>query len=574
MTDFVAADCETLFKLAVEHSPFLRYHEAERFFPILAESWLTLTSHAPWASDPDILEKTLGDVAADPKSRGAALCMAEELAGGMLDHLRVIAGPPVAEDRPLRLGDDPTDPYDIGRAALRGINSRTFLDIGGWLDPSTRRQGDVDYLASLYSELAAAINPDVPWTATDVMDHLPHSWIPQTPNPTVYCEVVWGGSHQELAERLGLPDLAPGDATLSEWVAFTYHYLYAAREPALGETGPRKLEGQWESVTLFFRGGPMRKDRVGVRTMVATEPEFVVISQGVERSLGQHNTLIRAWQDVTHDATGKHPIIYVGLGTHRNFFEPQSGTVWDPTSNPPPGTDPGVHDDDDHTWSGIDELLVWILMLLVIGAWLVAFLASLGPVGVVIAIIVAIILIIVILLLLIAWLISKIKEDDNEDSGDPLPEWGDEEDTGGGTGPQGGSDEPPAPPGSGPDGGPGGGPGGGGPGGGGTFGLPNTGSPTGRAGVSFDVRLVDRLVRAEDMAAPDRTRRPTPYPSPDRCESPYWWDYSGGWGVRVPPSVDNDWESGWQRVDENGRDWAYWASVRLATFLHGGSSGP
>ena len=66
MTDFVDADCETLFKLAIEHSPFLRYHEAERFFPILAESWLTMTSRAPWASDPDIVQKTLGDVAADP----------------------------------------------------------------------------------------------------------------------------------------------------------------------------------------------------------------------------------------------------------------------------------------------------------------------------------------------------------------------------------------------------------------------------------------------------------------------------------------------------------------------------
>ena len=100
-------------------------------------------------------------------------------------------------------------------------------------------------------------------------------------------------------------------------------------------------------------------------------------------------------------------------------------------------------------------------------------------------------------------------------------------------------------------------------GGGGEYGSPNTGSPTGQATVSFDVRLVDRVFHDDE--------RPTGYPSETPCESPTWWDYSGGWGIKVLNGFGSGWENGTRRIDEHGRSWAYWNGLRLSTVVNGGS---
>ena len=91
------------------------------------------------------------------------------------------------------------------------------------------------------------------------------------------------------------------------------------------------------------------------------------------------------------------------------------------------------------------------------------------------------------LLFLLLWLISFLWDMANQDTGDPVPDWGDSEE-GSGDGPQGGDgDEPPAGGSGGPDP---------------TSqdappGTTNVGSPTGRDVVSFDVRFVDMLHEAD-----------------------------------------------------------------------------
>jgi hypothetical protein len=164
-------------------------------------------------------------------------------------------------------------------------------------------------------------------------------------------------------------------------------------------------------------------------------------------------------------------------------------------------------------------------------------------------------IVLIALALLIAWLISLIEDAINQGSGDPLPPTSTNEEAGGG-GAQGGThEEPPAGGSSGPD-----------PTATQPPGTPNAGSPTGRDLVSFDVRVVDMLHHAGDRTA---------FGSKEQCEHPHWWDYSGSWGINVrAPSLDNDWESGTQRVDELHRSWGYWNALRWATALNGGSTGP
>jgi hypothetical protein len=96
-------------------------------------------------------------------------------------------------------------------------------------------------------------------------------------------------------------------------------------------------------------------------------------------------------------------------------------------------------------------------------------------------------------------------------------------------------------------------------------GVTNTGSPAGFNTVDFDVRVID----------PWRSSRRTGYPAGEATEYPYWWDYTGRWGVRVEPRVENDWEDGTRRVDGFRRSWAYWNAYWLLDFwAQEGSPGP
>lgn len=541
--DPVPIEERALFELARRFSPVVRFHPDERFFPVLAESWLTHTTEAPWDTD---AAHWLGDLPPDPHRRGLALCT-----HGRRGDLQVIAGQPVDGNRPLRFSEDPDDPYAIGRPGLRNVNGRVFLDLAGWQPGSGESVGDLERLYALWSELSAAVNPPLDWTPLLGRDDLPHAWIPPSVNPTTYCEISWAGAYRELSDKDTLGDFPTGDGSLDPFVALTYHYLYAAKEPVPDGTG-ETLEGQWEAATLFFRSEGAAKGH-GV---VMVPPEWVVISQGIDQpGSSHHRTEAARWN--TLELLGEHPVLYAGKGSHHFFFHPVGGTTGNPPpNNPNPGADPGPHDDDRHEGQ-ITDLLLLFLALLALAALVGLILLALG-VGIVIIALVVVALIILALWALFEWLKSLFDSGSNDNTGDPVSGGGGNDEAGGG-GTQGGGDEPPG--GSAP---PGGGDGGVGNSGGGTYGLPNTGSPTGRATVSFDVRVVGRL--------PDQAGARTGYPSERRLENPYWWDYSGGWGVRITNGFATGWQHGTRRVDEFGRGWGYWQGLRLATVLAGGAA--
>lgn len=534
----IQLDAKSLYELAQRHSPVLRFHEQERFYPVLAESWLTHVSEAPWTTDP---AHHLGDLKPDPHRRGTALFELNRWVRDTTEQgIEVLAGQPVGGDRPFQFSTDPGDPYAIGRPDLAHVDGHTFLGLSGWLDDD-RRAGDLDRLYSLFSELSAAVNPANAWSPIAGQGDLPHAWVRQPVSPTTYCEARWAREFPDLNDVGELRDFPGGDGVLNGYLALTYHYLYAAREPGLDGVG-HHLEGQWEAVTLFFRG-----EGGGDGGVVAEEPEHVVVSQGIDQAGDHHRTEHKAWADAEVEKLGHHPVLYVTRGTHRFVFGPVSGETSDRPGSTgpggrPPGSDPGSHDDDRHE-GAINDLLILGLILLALAA-----LAT-----VVGAIALALLLLFLALWALFEWLASLFDSGDNDDSGDPIPaSEGNDEANQDGT--QTGGEEDPAP---------GAAPGSAGPTGGGGFGLPNSGSPTGRATTSFDVRVVDRVFqRGEDV---------TGYPSERPLESPTWWDYSGGWGVRVVDGFGSGWRHGTRRIDELGRSWSYWNSLRLSTVLHGGN---
>ena len=546
----VDATRENLVELAANYSPMLRYAADERFFPVLAESWLSHTSAAPW----DAADAEEDDLPADLFRRGTAVCRSNAVdvtlpdgtMGSRLDVTK-LGGAPNAGERPIQLGDDRRDPDAIG--AYDTVDADTFLDLAGWRPGADRKRGDDEYLAAVFSELSSAMNPSLPWDLVEGLPNQPHLWVPQPVNPTTYCEVEWGGMYPRWSAAAGNTDFpADGVPALDDVLVLTYYYLYPARVPAAGETGPRTLEGQWEAISLFFPAQPgTARDADGRPTeLTFSEPPTAVVgSRGLERSMTGAPHVNRQWTWGELERLHCHPVLYVSSGTHRHFSVPVAGTPWDPTTNPPGST--GINYGGGGEFPGMEMLLVYAAALATLGV----FVAATGPVGWVIGAI----LVALALLLVLLWLISLIWEAVNQASGDPVPAWSDNDQAPGDGAQAGTAEEEPAggPTGTGPGPGPAEPPG-----------TPNAGSPSGRNTVSFDVRLVDLLHEAD-------TR--TGFPANRPWEHPYWWDYTGSWGVNVTPAVDNDWESGTQRVDTDHRSWGYWNALRVATVLAGGSTG-
>ena len=200
----IPLDCKALYELAQRFSPVLHYHEQERFYPVLAESWLTHTTEAPWSTD---TAHHLGDLKPDPFRRGMALCqmlVRQGHAGPLRTRVNVLAGQPVGGDRPLQLDDDDSDPYAIGRHDLRTATDDVFLDLAGWLPDKGLSTGDIERLYALFSELSGAINPNMDWTPIIGTADLPHAWIPQPVNPTTYCEARWAHDFTDASDKFGL----------------------------------------------------------------------------------------------------------------------------------------------------------------------------------------------------------------------------------------------------------------------------------------------------------------------------------------------------------------------------------
>ncbi len=526
----VRIDCDSLRELADTYQPFIRWSDQERFFPALAEAWLQHATSAPWPAKRSPVSADV-ETGIDAHRRGTAVCTADV----DVTNVHVVAGTPNPDDMPISL-----NPEDLA-ATLAGHlpgGSETFLDFAGWdehgLVGFRGASGDLDYLYRAFSELAAAINPAMPWQPVELMAHLPTFWTPQPPTPTVYCEARLATDFAALSDAMAQPDYAPGSGeVLANVLVLTYHYFYPAREPSDGEPAVRAKEGQWEAVSIYFRANVK-----GDESSFSEPPLAVAISQGNDGPAATPMVSdFRPWADVHREDTHAHPILFAARGSHRFFFAPlEPGQTYEPGAGGP--TVPaGSSYDNNSDFPGWEVILLGGLIL----AW---FFLSIGlwPVAIVVAVIA-----------FLLWLISLIADlcnDDSENPANPTPSNPETQ----GNGPQAGdSDEPPAPGSPGGDGSSGGG---GGLAGG--FGLPNSGSPQGADTSSFDLRFIDGVTR-EVVGRP----RYTGYPSATPCEHPTWWDFTGRWGVRVAPSLAGTWASGDQRVDEHGRSWGYWHTLRF-----------
>lgn len=161
------------------------------------------------------------------------------------------------------------------------------------------------------------------------MAHLPQSWTAQPPTPTVHCEARMAEDFADLSAQLMHPDFPPigRDNPLADVMVLTDHYLFPAREPSAGEPEVRTKEGQWEAVSIFFRGF-----REGDRVQFTEPPLGVAVSQGTDGpSTTPHLIDFRRWDQVHHEGTHAHPIVFSALGSHRFFFDPTSpGDVFRP----------------------------------------------------------------------------------------------------------------------------------------------------------------------------------------------------------------------------------------------------
>ena len=538
----VDATCENLRELADAYHPFVAFVDTERFFPILAEAWLSHSTNAAW---PTPRKAPMGgpfDRPVDPFRRGSAVCDAP----ADVRSVSVLGGTPNDDDRPIQLSDDPSDRDSI--SGYHGVEDTVFLDFGGWADRGTTLGlaggfqglgGDLTYLFQAFSELAGAMNPDLSWVPIELRGHLPEMWIDQPPTPTAYCEARWAGDFANASAALAAPDFPDGaEGLLDDVLVLTYHYLFPAREPSDGEPDTRPLEGQWEAISIYFRGQRGEGDQPGA----FFEPPLAVVAGQGSDAPGPlpFASQAHAWSDVTTaTAAPTHPILLASQGTHRFFFAPTSGVPWTPGGPGAPATDNGSYDNNSE-FPGWESVLVGGLLAAA------AALLFIPVIGWIVAAVIAIIALLIWLISLIADLCSS----GSENPANPFPT----NPEAGGDGPWGGdADEPPAP------GGSGGGadPGGSGSGSGtGEWGLPNSGSPSGANTVSFDVRFINRTPRRLDANL-------TGYPSDQPCENPTWWDYSGRWGVRVPSALTGTWASGQQRVDKSGRCRGYWNTLRF-----------
>lgn len=550
----------TVKDLAHRYHPILRFHESERFYPLLAEAWLSTVSNGVWPES-DNHDTALLARPADPARRGAAFCSATKLTAAGIQPL---SGPAVSGDHPINL-----DPAFL--AQILDFGPEIFLDIGGWLPKGIFAEGDIEYLAGLTGELAAAINPAVAWKPQDtsqprtqarpIPQPMPWQWIAQPPNITLYCEVTWAGAWALRDTRAGTGDYG-GATDLDGYVAFTYYLLYGAREP--GGAG-RCREGQWEAITLLFRAdaGPVSEggDLLASRGMlIADTPEAVVLSQNSNSDTNFFAAQARRYLHC-EQVSGR-PVVYVTLGSHRNLFEPVTGQTYNPRNYGPHAPDTSRYDAD-AGWVGIDDALVVVGIL----AGLAALLTSLlGGTALYVAAALAVAwIMLAILILLIMWIVSACDEASDRDAGKnigPRPE----PQEASSSGPQAGGDgdEEPAPPAPAPASASGGAPDSSGTTA--TVGLPNTGSPTGRETSFPDIRIIERLFH--DGA----TGKHTDFPATSEMENPRWWDYTGYWGLRVNSApASGTWESGSRRIDHLGRDWGFYNGLALLNAIHSGT---
>jgi len=516
-------DCTMIGDLARRFEPVIRFDQFERWFPVQAETWVSHCSPEDWSS-------------ATAHKRGTAI-MRTPGRPNQFGTDDVVGG--CASGSNTRLALQRTqDPHAIGNPAYETFNpleEDLFLDFAGWDNTASYSEGSRAYLASVFSTLGAALSPGtitpVPVSGLDPPPDFGPA--PPTARPTVYAEVDWGGTYARVdrrrADNSGEPRDFPDDRTeslLANYVAVTYHYLYAATELPDGVTTPEasvfKREAQWEAITVFLRGdpGPVDRNLGRPRDFSGLRPRFVVYSQGYRRSDDRPVTRAecRPWDsgrsatlDIEKD--GEHPVAYVTAGSHKHLFHPHAGTSTTTTTYNP--------------WLvGAGSVLVSAAGVVAVGCAV----ATLAPPVAVVCWTVAAALFVIGLFLLLLSLIFKSKQTTTQD---PTPQ-GEERDFSRGSGPAG---TPSA-------------------------GSPGTtggsGVPAGASGaVPFELRIVDGF----GLTPPGED-----FPPSGACERPSWWDFSGRWGVKIIELTGNSWDSGSRRVDEGGRSRAYWNTYKIVEF--------
>ncbi|MFD7406792.1 hypothetical protein ACFV7R_29865 [Streptomyces sp. NPDC059866] len=512
-----AASDEHVRLLARTYQPVLLFSSGERVFPALVESYLSHVSAAPWVPLPgQTAVRDLGvvpEVPGGPHRRGTAIM--DGRPPGVLRGGRSASGAP--------LGRRGADADSIGNSAYRGPKASPdlFLTFGGWRDAACT-EGDAEYLVAAFSELAAAMDPGQRWEEFESLPNRPVLWVEQPTTPTVYAEAAWCGDYGRADDRVERADAAlrdfaqgPDRDSLSRVLALTYHLFFplqddprgAAGRPGTGNPGDRLREGQWVAATVFFEGTPAASGDPSEFDVV--EPPLAV-SLSRDRTSATTPDSCRPWDQVVRDGSG--PRLYVSRGQHRLLFAAPDDPAG--TGQPPVGggaaavTRLDTEDPGQGNFPGSEQLLVMGLLLNM-------------P------------------LALLGWLISLFSE---VLRGEPL------------NGPNGPPADVSTPAGD---------------------GAGPIASPSGAEGpgaVLKDGRRIDdpatsllRVVNALPRD-PQRTSWPdddAPGAPPPDVEYPYWWDFSGLWGVRVAPNA-TAWTSGMQRVDRFGRSLGYWNTVGLA----------
>lgn len=497
--------CQELLEIARKYSPILLFdsrsdNREEEFFPINVEAWL---SHvAAFVEDASDCPERGTSLWTYPPSQGTC----PDVDAGSL-NLRPVA---------------PDDTKCIGSEEFRR-RSKHFLNFGSWApwpDPGAddktltefraRVRGNQQYLFDVFDIVRPVDRP----SGTVPAEPSPLPSIPQqfAQRLATYCEVARGDNLAELAfgegDEEGIEG-APMDESarkiLADYLVLTYHYFYPAMQPFKRDVFNKKMEGQWETISVFLKMYGHKKEML---------PRFVVYSVGYERNLNNWwipKMIAESWtapnsQLKKAEGDPSHPLAYVAWGTHGNYFSPQF--------NPIDMSDP---DTGEVIGQGI-FVAGWVTMVSGIAAGNIY--AAVG--GLILMIIGGLI-----------WLFASLCGDDDDDESSEHSTYLPESDPSvtdhhNGEGPSVG-----------------------------VLGCP---SPTMDLSAPEPVVLVLHLI---DPSDPGSVRDSMPVldgdGQPIESEYPYWWDYAGRWGVVVDSDSSKTnspneltWMHGSRRVDSNG----------------------
>jgi hypothetical protein len=171
--------------------PFFFFDPTEQFFPAVAEEVLAHESTENWST-------------LDTHQRGTAVLLAP-LTATSYDATEVEAGVDDPNGAPLTF--NATAPTGIGQPfGYSSTQNDLFVDCAGWDDAGVLAPpggpayttGSVEYLQSLFSALANAMNSSIPVLAPSPP---PKFSVPRTTSPTIYAELDWAGRYPVIDQE-------------------------------------------------------------------------------------------------------------------------------------------------------------------------------------------------------------------------------------------------------------------------------------------------------------------------------------------------------------------------------------